>query len=96
MEAKQLSELCIDGSQCVYDYVSKRRNGGAQEINVDLIEHIEEQEYKFKLEDIIVKQSTAMRHIKQCLLSLYTSFAFFIYVNIYKIVRFSNLDFTNG
>jgi hypothetical protein len=49
MEAKQLSGLCIHGSQCVYDYVSKRRNGGAQEINVDVIEHVEEQEFKFKL-----------------------------------------------
>ena len=49
MEAKQLSELCIDGSQRVYDYVSKRRYGGAQEISVESIEWIEGQEFKFKL-----------------------------------------------
>ncbi|MFT6407884.1 MAG: hypothetical protein ACJAQ6_001300 [Arenicella sp.] len=49
MEARQLSELCIDGSRRVYEYVSKRRYGGAEEITVDAIEHIEEQEFKFKL-----------------------------------------------
>jgi hypothetical protein len=49
MQAKQLSELCIQGSQRVYDFVSKRPYGGAQEIAVDQIEHIEEQEFKFKL-----------------------------------------------
>jgi hypothetical protein len=49
MEAKQLSALCIDGSQRVYDTLSKRRYGGSQEITVDAIEHIEAQEFKFKL-----------------------------------------------
>lgn len=49
MDAKQLSAICIDGSQRVYDYLSKRRYGGAQEINVEDIDVIEAQEFKFKL-----------------------------------------------
>lgn len=49
MEPRDLSAACIEGSQRVYDFVAKRRNGGAQEINVDAIELVEVQEYKFKL-----------------------------------------------
>ena len=49
MDAQQLSRICIEGSQRVYDYVSKRRYGGAQEIGVDAIDVIEAQEFKFKL-----------------------------------------------
>lgn len=49
MDAKELSSACIEGSQRVYDYVSKRRHGGAQEIQVDAIELVEQQEFKFKL-----------------------------------------------
>ena len=49
MDAKKLSLACIDGAQKVYDHVSKRRYGGAQEIHVDAIELVEGQEFKFKL-----------------------------------------------
>lgn len=49
MQASELSAFCVQGSQVVYDYVSKRKFGGAQEIQVDLIERVEQGEYKFKI-----------------------------------------------
>jgi len=49
MNASELKQLCLDGSTRLYDYVSKRRNGGAQEISVTGIEAIENQEFKLKL-----------------------------------------------
>jgi len=49
MKAQQLSQLCINGSQSVYDFVSKRRYGGAQEIAVEHIERVDDNEFKFKL-----------------------------------------------
>lgn len=54
MNSQQLSALCVEGSQRVYDVVSKRRNGGVQEISVETIELVEAQEFKFKLSRLIV------------------------------------------
>jgi hypothetical protein len=54
MDSQQLSALCIEGSQRIYDAVSNRRNGGVQEISVEFIEVVEAQEFKFKISRSIV------------------------------------------
>lgn len=49
MQSKQAQQLCVSGSQAVYEHVTKQRFGGAQEIAVQAIEKIADQEFKFKL-----------------------------------------------
>ena len=49
MNASELKQICIEGSTRLYEHVSKRRNGGAQEIAVADIEIVDTHEFKLKL-----------------------------------------------
>ncbi len=49
MNASELKQFCIEGSSRLYEHVSMRRNGGAQEISVIDIEAIDKLEFKLKL-----------------------------------------------
>ncbi len=49
MKASEIRNICINGSKAYYNYLSNKRNGGVDEIQVTQIEKVDDASFKFKI-----------------------------------------------